>query len=157
MKLFESIFVLYKNINIMLQKLLFASTFLILSTWAFAQSPVGVWKTIDDEDGREKSHIEIFEKNGKMYGKVIKLLAGASATKCDKCPGNNKGKNIEGMEVVWDLKKSGKIWDNGTILDPKTGKTYSCKIEFDGNDKLKVRGYMGISALGRTQTWYKVK
>jgi uncharacterized protein (DUF2147 family) len=121
-----------------------------------AQSPVGVWKNLDDEDGREKSHIEIYEESGKLRGKVIKLLPAATITKCDKCTGANKGKNLVGMDILWDLKKSGSVWDGGEILDPKKGKVYNCKIELDGAEKLKVRGYMGVSILGRTQTWYKV-
>jgi uncharacterized protein (DUF2147 family) len=122
-----------------------------------AQSPVGIWKNVDDEDGREKSHIEVYEKSGKLYGKVIKLLPAATITKCDACSGDKKGKSIVGMDILWDLVKSGKVWDDGEILDPKNGKVYSAKVELDGKDKLKVRGYMGVSILGRTQTWYRVK
>lgn len=61
------------------------------------------------------------------------------------------------MEILWDLIKIGKVWDDGTIMDPKNGKEYSCKIELEGQDKLKVRGYLGFSLLGRTQTWFRVK
>jgi uncharacterized protein (DUF2147 family) len=138
---------------------------LVISIWCLfftismlsAQSPVGIWKNVDDEDGREKSHIEVYEKNGKLYGKVIKLLPAATITKCDACTGDKKGKSIVGMDILWNLTKSGKIWDDGEILDPKNGKVYSAKIELDGKDKLKVRGYLGVSMFGRTQTWYRVK
>lgn len=146
-----------QKIKIMSQKFSYLLLFLFVSAFSFGQGPLGVWKTVDDEDGKEKSHIEIYEKNGKLHGKVIKLLEGATATRCDNCTGDKKGKNIEGMVVVWDMEKTGQVWDNGTILDPKNGKTYSCKMELEGKDKLKVRGYMGISLLGRTQTWYKVR
>jgi len=61
------------------------------------------------------------------------------------------------MDILWDLKKSGKSWDDGQIMDPKNGKIYDCKIELKGTDKLHVRGYMGVSMFGRTQTWYRVK
>jgi uncharacterized protein (DUF2147 family) len=122
-----------------------------------AQSPVGVWKNLDDEDGKEKSHIEIYEQAGKLRGKVIKLLPAATVTKCNACKGANKGKDLVGLDILWNMKKTGKMWDGGQILDPKTGKEYNCKIEFDGTDKLKVRGYIGFSLFGRTQTWYKVK
>lgn len=122
-----------------------------------AQSIKGIWKTIDDTDGREKSHIEIYEENGKYRGKVIKLLPGATATHCSECKGNNKNKPITGMIILWDLEPVGKSFDNGTILDPKTGKVYDCKVSFQTPDKLDVRGYMGLSLLGRTQTWYRVK
>ncbi len=132
-------------------------TFLLSVQFLLAQSPVGIWKNLDDEDGKEKSHIEIYEQDGKLRGKVIKLLAAATITKCNKCDGANKGKNLVGMDILWDLKQSGKIWDGGKILDPKNGKVYDCKIEVAGMDKLKVRGYIGISMFGRTQTWFKVK
>lgn len=122
-----------------------------------AQSIKGIWKTIDDTDGREKSHIEIYEENGKYRGKVIKLLPGATATHCSACKGSNKNKPITGMIILWDLEKDGTSYDNGTILDPKTGKVYDCAVSFNGPDKLDVRGYIGFSLLGRTQTWYRVK
>lgn len=124
---------------------------------AFGQSPLGIWKNLDDTDGKEKSHIEIYEQNGKLRGKVIKLLPAATITTCDKCTGANKGKSLVGLDILWDMQKSGSEWDHGQILDPKTGKIYRCKIKTEGTDKLQVRGYIGISVFGRTQTWYKVK
>ena len=131
--------------------------YLLLSFFIYAQSPIGIWKNLDDEDGREKSHIEIYEQNGTLRGKVIKLLPAATITKCDKCTGTNKGKSLVGMDILWDLKKSGSVWEGGEILDPKKGKVYDCKIELDGKDKLKVRGFVGVSMFGRTQIWYKVE
>jgi uncharacterized protein (DUF2147 family) len=122
-----------------------------------AQSIKGVWKSVDDEDGREKSHIEIYEEGGKFKGKVIKLLPGATATHCSSCKGNLKNKPITGMVILWDLVKDGNEYSDGYILDPKSGKTYDCNVSFNGPDKLNVRGYIGFSLLGRTQTWYKVK
>ena len=137
--------------------LLSISALLISISLMQAQTPIGVWKNLDDEDGREKSHIEVYERNGKLFGKVIKLLPAATITKCDACSGDKKGKSLIGMEILWNLSKSGKVWDDGEILDPKNGKVYTCKIELDGKDKLKVRGYVGVSLLGRTQTWFRVK
>lgn len=136
---------------------LLIAPFVFFGFIVFAQSPVGIWKNLDDEDGREKSHIEIYEQNGTLRGKVIKLLPAATITKCDKCTGTNKGKSLVGMDILWDLKKSGNVWEGGEILDPKKGKVYDCKIELDGKDKLKVRGFVGVSMFGRTQIWYKVK
>ena len=136
---------------------LLIAPFVFFGLIVFAQSPVGIWKNLDDEDGREKSHIEIYEQNGSLRGKVIKLLPAATITKCDKCTGTNKGKSLVGMDILWDLKKSGNVWDGGETLDPKKGKVYDCKIELDGKDKLKVRGFVGVSMFGRTQIWYKVK
>ena len=122
-----------------------------------AQSIKGIWKSVDDADGREKSYIEIYEEGGKFKGKVIKLLPGATATHCNSCKGNLKNKPITGMVILWDLVKDGVAFTDGQILDPKNGKTYDCNVSFNGADKLNVRGYIGISLLGRTQTWYRVK
>lgn len=128
---------------------------MLLSAAAFAQSPVGTWKTIDDETGKAKSHIEIYEKDGKLHGKIVKLLQAPEDTKCDKCEGSRKGKPLVGMTILWNLKKDDSEWEDGTILDPAKGKTYDAKIWLEGKDKLKVRGYIGF--LYRTQTWHRVK
>ncbi len=119
---------------------------------------VGTWYNVDDEDGKPKSHIQIYEKDGKLEGKVIRLLPGATTTHCNKCEGDNKGKPIAGMKILWGLEKESElVFEDGEILDPKNGKTYSCDIALEGSDKLKVRGYIGFSLLGRTQYWYRVK
>jgi uncharacterized protein (DUF2147 family) len=133
------------------------SIVMFLGMVGMAQSPVGVWKNVDDTDGKEKSHIQIYEYKGKLRAKVIKLLPAATITKCDACKGPNKGKPIVGMDICWDMaKQSDGTYDDGSIVDPKTGKVYSCSFEVKG-DELHVRGYMGISLIGRTQVWYKVK
>lgn len=119
---------------------------------------MGIWKNVDDEDGREKSHIEIYESQGKLKAKVIKLLPAAENTICTKCIGINKNKPIEGMEIMWGLSKTNeKEFGNGEILNPKNGKIYSCKITLETSNKLKIRGYLGFSFMGKTQYWYKVK
>ncbi|WP_068596223.1 DUF2147 domain-containing protein [Vaginella massiliensis] len=141
-------------------KTLFISLFLMISGAIYAQSPVGVWKTIDDETGKAKSHVEIFEKNGKLYGKVIKILTvGKENAKCTDCKGDLKNKPIVGMQILNNLKKDGNEWSGGTILDPNSGKEYKAKMSLNSKDKnkLDVRGYIGISLVGRTQTWERVK
>ena len=135
---------------------------LLLSCFAFLQlsaqdSPLGTWKTIDDETGEAKSYVEIFEKDGKLCGKVTKLLQSAPDTKCDLCPGDKKDQLVMGMEILWDLETYKDYWSYGRILDPNNGKTYKCSIWLENEDHLKVRGYIGISALGRSQDWYRVK
>lgn len=118
----------------------------------------GKWKTIDDETGEPKSIVEIYEQNGKIYGKVVEILNPAKKNaKCTKCKGADKDKPIVGLVIIKGLVKDGDEWTDGDILDPNKGKLYSCTIELDGKDKLEVRGYMGISLLGRTQTWHRVK
>jgi len=119
-----------------------------------AQQLVGKWKTIDDETGKTKSIIQIYEQNGKYYGKIVELLLPEDKGKlCDKCSGTNKNKPIEGMVIMEGMNKEGDGFSGGKIMDPKSGKTYKCSIEFDGKDALKVRGFIGISLIGRTQTW----
>lgn len=122
-----------------------------------AQTPVGIWKTVDDKTGEAKSHIEIYEQNGKLYGKLVKLLQRSPDTKCEKCTGAKKNKPLLGLVIVEDLKKVKDYWGKGTIMDPENGKEYGCSVWFeDGkNSELKVRGkhWTGIY---RTQTWYKV-
>jgi uncharacterized protein (DUF2147 family) len=116
----------------------------------------GKWKHIDDKDGKEKSIIEIFEKDGMLYGRVDQLLKDAPHRICEKCPGELKNKPIEGMVILREMRKTNNGGDHGKILDPGTGKTYSVQVELASPDKLKLRGYIGSPAFGRTQYWSRV-
>lgn len=122
-------------------------------------SPLGVWTTIDDNTGKPKSLIKIWERNGKIHGTIVKLLNpkdGNPNPKCDKCSGDKKNKPIVGMTIMTGLYKDGDEWSGGTILDPESGNTYKVYLEvLAGGKKLKVRGYIGISLLGRTQYWVR--
>ena len=123
-----------------------------------AQSVVGKWKTIDEETGEAKSIVEIYEKSGKIYGKVVDILrADHKKDVCSKCEGAEKNKPILGMIIINGLKKDGSEYSGGTILDPTNGKKYKCYITLDSADKLKLRGYVGISIMGRTQYWTRIK
>ncbi len=129
---------------------------MLFASSLFAQSPVGVWKTIDDETGEAKSYVKIYEHNGVLYGQIQKLLNPEDEGKvCDKCPGQAKNKPLVGLTILWGLKKDGNEWTGGQIMDPKNGKIYSCKIRVEGN-KLIVRGFLGVSLLGRSQTWHRL-
>lgn len=133
--------------------LMFAA--LLMSAMSYAQIE-GKWKTIDDETGKAKSIVEIFKKSdGKYYGKVVQLLIKPADPNCSACKDDRKNQPILGMEVIRGLKKDGNEFDGGTITDPKTGKVYKCSAKRNGNN-LDVRGYVGFSLLGRTQTWKKV-
>lgn len=135
---------------------LFSALTLCIGSLTFAQIE-GKWKTIDDETGKPKSIVEIFKKSdGKYYGKVIQLLIKPTDPNCSSCKDDRKGKPILGMEVIRGLKKNQNDFDSGTITDPKTGKTYKCSIKREEN-RLIVRGYLGISLIGRNQTWHKVE
>lgn len=123
-----------------------------------AQSVIGKWKTIDDETGAAKSIVEIYQNNGKVYGKVVQVLEKGKEDKvCEECKGDKKNKPIKGMVIIDGLSKSDDEWDGGKILDPKSGKEYKCVISLENENKLKVRGYVGFSLLGRTQYWTRVK
>lgn len=123
---------------------------------ANAQSPIGTWKTIDDETKQAKSYVQIYEKNGLLYGKIVKLLTKTDHEDCRNCKGILKNKPLIGLEIMTNMKKEGNEWVDGTIVDPKSGKEYSCKFSLEGKDKLKLRGFIGFSLIGRTQYWYRV-
>lgn len=123
---------------------------------AQAQSPVGIWKTVDDETNEAKSHIKIYEKGGKLYGRVVELLPAATTDVCNDCPGDKNGKHLTEVDIVWDMEPYKDYWSYGKIVDPANGKIYKCSIWLE-DDKLQVRGYIGFSLIGRTQTWYKIE
>lgn len=140
--------------------LLVAVSFGAQGAWAKALSPVGKWKTIDDDTGKPKSIVEVWERDGKIYGKILSLFRKPNEDQdpvCDKCEGFRKDKRVIGMTIIWGLSEDGDEWSGGKILDPDNGKTYRCYIEVqDGGKKLKVRGYIGVSLFGRTQYWPRV-
>jgi uncharacterized protein (DUF2147 family) len=142
-----------------MKKYLFTVLFIAVAGIFAAQAQVtGKWKTIDDETKEAKSIVEVYEKDGKLYGKIIEILNPAKKNaKCQNCKGDDKDKPILGLTIIKGLKKDGDEYTDGDILDPQKGKLYSCTIKLDGADKLSVRGYMGISLIGRSQTWYRVK
>ena len=133
--------------------------FIFFSSISFAQhSVIGKWKTIDDETGKALSVVEIYESKGKVYGKVIEIFNPKNRNRvCENCSGEDKNKPILGLTIIKGLSKDGNEYNSGKILDPKNGKLYQCYITLDSFDKLKVRGYIGISLLGRTQYWERVK
>ncbi|MDC3354420.1 DUF2147 domain-containing protein [Flavobacteriaceae bacterium] len=119
-----------------------------------ADSIEGKWVTQDDETGKQKSEVLIYKENGKLFGKITKLLLPEDeGKKCVNCKGENKDQPIEGMVIINDLQLDDETWEDGTILDPKSGKVYDCLIGFEDSNTLKVRGYLGFSLLGRTQIW----
>lgn len=130
--------------------------FIFISTFIFGQSPVGTWVNIDDEDGIAKSHIRIYNLEGKLYGKVVKLLPAADITHCHKCKGDKKHQPILDMVILKDMEKKGTKWDGGLILDPGKGKEYKCQISLEDHETLNVRGYIGSPIFGRTQQWFRL-
>ena len=142
-----------------MKKIILVSFLFLFGIMSYAQTAIGTWKTIDDKTGKEKSYVKIYEtKSGKLQGDVVKILTpGRDDAKCTDCKGDRKNKPIVGMTIMWGMEKDGNEWTNGRILDPNSGKEYSCKMKLKDNNTLEVRGFMGISLLGRTQTWYRVE
>lgn len=140
-----------------MKNILFLSVALFLSSSLHGQSITGTWKTIDDETNEAKSYIDLFMGDGKLYGKVSKLLKSAPDKRCDKCPGERKDQPILGMIVLVNMKEKEGYWQSGDILDPEKGKWYSCKMWIKDGDPntLVVRGYIG--PFYRTQYWYRVQ
>ncbi|WP_337879847.1 DUF2147 domain-containing protein [Rheinheimera sp.] len=117
----------------------------------------GQWTTIDDETGQPKSVVEIYQENGKLYGKVVKIFDPAKkAALCRQCKGADKDQPVLGLVIIKGLSKDGDDYSDGDILDPKNGKLYSCTLSLDTADQLTVRGYLGFALLGRSQTWQRV-
>tara|TARA_Y100000385_G_scaffold278425_1_gene326668 strand:+ start:644 stop:1063 length:420 start_codon:yes stop_codon:yes gene_type:complete len=128
--------------------------FVLCSLFFQTDSIEGTWITQDDETGKQKSEVLIYIESGKLYGKITKLLLPEDDGKiCVNCKGENKDKPIEGLVIINDLQLEDNIWEDGTILDPKSGKIYDCYIGFEDDNTLKVRGFLGFSLLGRTQVW----
>jgi uncharacterized protein (DUF2147 family) len=140
----------------MIQKILFAIAFWVGFSALQAQSVNGIWKTIDDETGEAKSHLQLYEADGKLYGKVVKLLKSAPDKLCDKCPGERKNKPVMGMILVVNLQQKGGFWQGGDILDPEKGKWYGCKLWLKDGDPNTVVVRGSIGPFYRTQYWYRV-
>jgi uncharacterized protein (DUF2147 family) len=132
----------------------------IAQTAAPAVSPVGLWKTIDDETGKPKSILRISESNGEYKAKIEKLFRQPSEDqnpKCDKCEDARKDQPIIGMTIMTGMKlQEGLDYAGGQILDPHNGKIYKAKMSLDEDGKkLNLRGYIGLPILGRTQVWMR--
>lgn len=135
---------------------------LLLPTLAFAQAtPVGLWKTIDDDGKTAKSQVRISEQGGTLVGSIDKLLdpTAPADAKCDKCTDDRKNQPVLGLQIIRGVKPDGDgLWGHGEILDPNNGKTYRTRLKpVDGGKKLEVRGYIGAPLFGRTQTWVRVE
>ena len=145
-------------IRSLLLTLLFCSLSIVAHA-ADSVSPVGVWRTIDDKTGKEKSLVRITEINGKFRGTIEKLFREPNEDQtpnCEKCTGDKKNKPVLGMIIMTGLKTDGEMYTGGEILDPANGKTYKCKVWLeDKGKKLNVRGFIGMALLGRTQVWIR--
>ena len=137
-----------------------AGAFASFGVWAQAASPVGLWKTIDDQSGKPQSLVRITESNGEFQGKVEKLLRAPDQDQnptCGKCEDARRNQPVLGMTIITGMKaESSGDYGGGQILDPANGKVYKSKMSLSADGKtLNVRGYIGVPMLGRTQTWVR--
>jgi len=129
---------------------------LIFSVWiskSYSQSPVGTWLAIDEETNQPKAHVAIYEHEGKLYGKIVKLLVKTPKETCDFCKGINKDKPYIGMLVIYNMVKKNDEWQ-GRVYKVSLGTEFKGSLKMIGKDKIKVTGsYLLIS---RSQIWTRV-
>lgn len=128
--------------------------FLLGTTLANAQSILGKWRTVDDETGEEKSVVEIYEKNGKVFGKIVEIFDPSKRDlPCKFCEGEDYNKPILGLNIIKNMEKDGDVYNDGTITDPQDGKVYKGRLKIEDKNTLQVRGY--IAFFYATQYWIR--
>ncbi len=143
-----------------MKKIALALSVLGLTALAHAADPLNgtVWKTIDDKTKQAKALVKFTEQeNGTVTATIQNIMTPGEEKACTKCENQNKNKSLKGLTIVHGLKNAGGTsYDGGSILDPQTGKTYKLKGNIAaGGKKLELRGYIGVAALGRNQTWIR--
>lgn len=141
-----------------------ACAFIVLALAPFSGygadlSPVGLWKTIDDDTGKPRSLVRVIQVGQEYQAKVEKIFSKPGEDpnpSCEKCEGTRHDQPVMGMTILWGLKKQGAEYQGGEILDPENGKVYRIKMKLqDGGRTLHVRGFIGFSLFGRTQIWIR--
>jgi len=137
-----------------------ATVIFLAAFGAAAQSPtpVGLWQTVN-ESGQREALVRITEVDGELRGHVVTVFsppAPSADPLCEECPGELKNKPVVGLRILSGMRRDGERYSGGEILDPDNGNLYRCTLRLvDGGRKLEVRGFIGISFFGRTQTWLR--
>ena len=139
---------------------LFSSMVLLSSdAHAGAATPVGTWATVSDSTGEVASTVRLWLEDGKLVGRIASLVREEGEDPyplCKECLGDQKDQPVIGLEILSGLTQDGSEWNGGLILDPENGKQYRCIIRIaDDNQTMEVRGFIGISLFGRSQTWHR--
>ena len=141
-----------------MKKNVLTTLILFISFTVSSQTIFGKWNTKNEDTGEIDSVIEVYEKNGKAYAKVIEIKDPERQNSvCTACEGKNKNKKILGLDILTGLEKDDDEWSGGKILDPRNGKVYKCYIKLANPNKLKLRGYIGVSLFGKTAYWHRAK
>jgi uncharacterized protein (DUF2147 family) len=122
-------------------------------------SPIGVWRTIDDKTHKPRALVRIYARDGMLFGRVTAIFDSQYAdARCQDCSGDRKNQPVIGLEIIRDMHAHGPRWGGGTILNPQTGDVYHCNMHLGPRgETLVVRGYIGFSLIGRSQTWERVQ
>jgi uncharacterized protein (DUF2147 family) len=141
-------------------KITLATAILLTASGAAAQSstPAGLWQTVN-ERGQREALVRITEVDGELRGHVVTVFSPPAPSPdplCEECPGELKNKPVVGLQILSGMRWDGERYSGGEILDPDNGRFYSCTLRLvDEGRKLEVRGFIGISLFGRTQTWLR--
>lgn len=128
------------------------------SPFTWAQSPIGLWQTVNEESGDAEAIVEIWEQNDELRGKIVELLNPQEPNPlCTECKDEKQDQPIIGLTIIWGLSGNGDSWEDGYILDPNNGVTYNSNLKINERGELEVRGFVGFAVLGRTQVWYRVE
>jgi uncharacterized protein (DUF2147 family) len=123
-------------------------------------SAVGLWEQVDEKSGKPESWFKISEHNGVYEGNIVKIFFKPGEDEnwaCDKCEGAEKGRPVLGLALIKGMQRNGNAYENGTIMDPRDGSVYSAKMKLSDDGKtLEVRGFLGLSFLGRSQYWNRL-
>ncbi|ARV06026.1 hypothetical protein BTO04_04615 [Polaribacter sp. SA4-10] len=135
----------------------FILLFFVITITTQSQTIFGKWNSKDDATGKIDSVIEVYEKEGRAFAKVVEITNPKRKNAlCKDCEGESKDQPILGLNILTGLEKEGDEWSGGEILDPRNGKVYKCYVRLIKGNKLKLRGYIGISLFGKTAYWERV-
>lgn len=130
---------------------------LAFANLAAAPSPVGSWRTIDDETHKPRALVTIEEHDGIVSGHIVRLFREPGEDPnplCVDCPAERHNQPVLGMTILWNFRQDGNAWTGGEVLDPEEGKIYRATLRLhDNGARLEVRGYIGVPLLGRSQVW----
>ena len=141
-----------------MKKIFFTTLLFALSITINAQTIFGKWNSTNEETGNIDSIIEVYEKDGKAFAKVIEIKGSTRKNAvCEKCEDENRNKPILGLNILTGLEKNDDEWSGGNILDPRNGRIYNCYIKLIKPNKLKIRGYIGLALFGKTAYWERAE